>query len=77
MYVVESWRGRGLAARLLAVLEANACKAGADAMILETGRPQTSAIGLYRARGYADIAHFGHYASAPLAVHLGKRLAPG
>jgi GNAT superfamily N-acetyltransferase len=74
MYVVPDRRGRGLARLLLGHLEDSARAAGADAMVLETGRAQPDAVGLYRATGYADIPHFGHYACAPDAVHLGKLL---
>jgi GNAT superfamily N-acetyltransferase len=77
MYVTKPWRGRGYARRLLAELESSARRAGADAMILETGEPQSDAIALYRSSGYADVARFGHYATAELAVHLGKRLDGG
>lgn len=74
MYVVAQARGRGHAREVLAHLEATAHAAGADAVVLETGEVQADAIALYRSSGYADIAHFGHYADAPLAVHLGKFL---
>ena len=72
MYVVPSYQGRGLARDLLRHLEESAAEAGADAMVLETGKPQAAAVSLYRASGYADIGRFGHYKDAPDAVHLGK-----
>jgi len=74
MFVHESVRGRGLARRLLHALEDDARAAGADWMILETGRPQVAAIGLYRAGGYVNIAPFGFYADKPEVVSLGRRL---
>jgi GNAT superfamily N-acetyltransferase len=74
MFVVESARGRGYARLLLAHLEDTARAAGADMTVLETGRKQPDAIGLYTSSGYGDVAHFGHYAQAPDARHLGKRL---
>lgn len=74
MYVVPAARGRGAARALLAELERTARAAGADLMVLETGRAQPDAIGLYRSSGYADIPRFGHYACAPGAIHLGKPL---
>jgi GNAT superfamily N-acetyltransferase len=76
MYVAESARGRGFAQVLLAHLETTAQRAGADALVLETGRPQVAAVILYRAAGYDDIPSFGHYAAEDDAVHLGK-LLPG
>ena len=48
--------------------------AGADWMVLETGRPQIAAIAFYRANGYVDIEPFGFYAAEPDVVSLGKRL---
>ena len=77
MFVRADVRQQGLARRLLAVLEAEAREAGADWMILETGRPQVAAIALYRRCGYVDIAPFGYYADKPSVVSLGKRLRPG
>jgi GNAT superfamily N-acetyltransferase len=75
MFVRGDVRRHGLARRLLAALEAAAQAAGADWMILETGRPQVAAIGLHRTCGYIDIASFGFYANEPDVVSLGKRLA--
>lgn len=74
MYVREDVRGRGLARATLAGLEDDARRAGADWMILETGRPQVAAVRLYRAQGYDDIERFGFYKGWPHSVTLGKSL---
>ena len=74
MFTAPSLRRRGLARRLLAELEADAARQGADAIVLATGRPQTQAVALYRASGYVDVPAFGHYADSDLIVCLGKRL---
>jgi ribosomal protein S18 acetylase RimI-like enzyme len=74
MYVSDGVRRRGLARRVLEVLESSAADAGADAVVLETGEPQTAAVALYRATGYTDIPGFGYYAASPHSVSLGKRL---
>jgi GNAT superfamily N-acetyltransferase len=74
MYVLERVRGRGFARLVLATLEASAATAGADWMLLETGRPQVAAIGLYRSSGYIDVEPFGHYAGSDLAMNLGRPL---
>jgi GNAT superfamily N-acetyltransferase len=76
MYVAAAWRGRGLARLTLARLESSAHEAGADAVVLETANHLADAVALYRSSGYTDIAPYGHYADAPLAVHLGKWLVP-
>ena len=74
MYVTPAARGRGLARTLLRHLERTARAAGADWLVLETGMVQPEAVALYRSSGYADVPPFGHYACAPLSVHLGRRL---
>ena len=67
MYVVPSARGRGIARRMLAHLEASAAASGADLVVLETGLRQPEAIGLYESSGYEPIAAFGYYRDAPLS----------
>ena len=74
MYVTPAARGRGLARAMLRHLERTARAAGADWLVLETGMVQPEAVALYRSSGYADVPPFGHYACAPLSVHLGRRL---
>ncbi|MHB8185529.1 MAG: GNAT family N-acetyltransferase [Dermatophilaceae bacterium] len=76
MYVAPSARGRGLSRIVLAELEASARAAGLDWLVLETGRPQTNAVALYRASGYTDVdgAPYGHYVGVPGAIHLGRSL---
>lgn len=61
MYVVPTAQRRSLGRVVLAHLEATAAAAGARTMILETGAPQTAAIGLYTASGYVPVEPFGHY----------------
>jgi GNAT superfamily N-acetyltransferase len=77
MYVAPCARGRGLSRVLLAELETSARATGVDWLVLETGRPQTSALELYRSCGYTEVdgKPYGHYVSEPDAVHLGKSLA--
>lgn len=76
MYVDPEVRRRGVARALLLALEEDAARAGADLMVLETGRPQTEAIAFYERCGYVEVPRFGFYAEAPLSVSLGKRLPP-
>ncbi len=61
MYVIPEARGRGLARRLLALLEEDARAAGRTRMVLETGVAQPEAIALYVSSGYEPCAKFGHY----------------
>ncbi|MFE7131555.1 GNAT family N-acetyltransferase [Streptomyces sp. NPDC057638] len=62
MYVIPSHRGRGLARRLLTLLEEDARTAGRLRMVLETGDQQPEAIALYTSCGYAPAPRkFGYY----------------
>ncbi len=62
MYVVPEARGRGLARRILALLEEDARAAGRTRMVLETGIHQPEAIALYTSSGYGPAREkFGHY----------------
>ncbi|MFM9371686.1 GNAT family N-acetyltransferase [Streptomyces sp. Da 82-17] len=61
MYVTPEARGRGLARRILALLEADARAAGRTRMVLETGTAQPEAIALYTSEGYLPCAKFGYY----------------
>ena len=74
MFVVDSARRRGFAARILAELEQLAEAAGKLRVVLETGTAQPEAIALYRRKGYTPVEPFGHYRCAPQSVHLGKAL---
>ena len=62
MYVVPAGRGRGVARRILAELEASARAAGITRVILETGTKQPEAITLYTSSGYTRIPGYGIYA---------------
>jgi putative acetyltransferase len=75
MFVVPAQRGRGVAGRVLAVLEERARGLGATRLVLETGTRQPEAIALYARSGFARIEPFGEYVGAPLSVCMGKWLA--
>jgi len=74
LYVVPTFRGRGLARRMLAELERTAVAAGRKRMVLETGAKQPEAIALYRSSGYEDMPGFGVYAGDELSLCLSKPL---
>lgn len=65
MYVSPRARGRGLARRVLAELEARIAAAGLPRVILETGTKQPEAIALYTSSGYTPIPGFGVYRDEP------------
>ena len=77
MYVAPAARGRGLSRIVLAELETTARAAGVDWLVLETGRPQASAVALYLASGYTHVdgTAFAHYNDHPDGIQLGRSLA--
>ncbi|MFD3500789.1 GNAT family N-acetyltransferase [Streptomyces sp. NPDC058676] len=74
MYVIDAMRGRGLARRMLAVLEEDARTAGRARMVLETGTEQPEAIALYQSSGYEPCTKFGYYRHFEESRCFAKRL---
>ena len=74
MYVVPSFRRRGISRLLLEALEAEARRLGATRLVLETGIRQDAALALYALAGYKSTTPFGEYTESPLSVCLGKEL---
>lgn len=74
MYVHPEQRGKGLAKRLLNLLEASARQAGRREIKLETGPRQTEALRLYALAGYKVCGRFGDYPDDPLSVFMCKTL---
>ncbi len=64
MWTHPAYRRRGLAARVLDALEAEAAAAGYKRLVLETGPLQPEAAALYQGRGYTRIPMFGPYPEA-------------
>ena len=75
MYVRPEHRGKGIAGRLLAELETWARELGFSAVLLETGRKQAEAIGLYTKHGYRQIENYGQYRGVANSVCFRKVLA--
>ncbi|MDQ0795867.1 GNAT superfamily N-acetyltransferase [Streptomyces sp. B1I3] len=74
MFVIPEGRGRGLARRILAALEADARTAGRTRMVLETGDQQPEAIALYTSSGYTPCEKFGHYRTYDNSICMAKPL---
>jgi putative acetyltransferase len=74
MYVVEESRRTGVGTALLHELEQWAVELGSRRAILETGKGQPEAIGLYAGCGYRPIERYGPYANSTESVCLGKEL---
>lgn len=74
MWTDPAYRRRGLAARVLDVLEQTAAVAGYARLVLETGPRQPEAARLYEQRGYTRIPPYGHYPEAiAFSVDLARR----
>lgn len=74
MYVAPDHRGKGIASAVLTELESWAKELGYDKCILETGKKQPEAIGLYKKSGYQLIPNYGQYEHAENSVCFEKRL---
>ena len=74
MYVKPSHRGRGLSKLVLAELEFWAVELGNKTAVLETGKGQPEAIGLYQNSGYQQIDNYGPYKNIPQSICFEKRL---
>ena len=74
MYVAPGARGRGIAKRLLEVLEEEALNSSRTVLRLETGIHQPEALGLYERAGYVRRDAYGDYQHDPLSVYMEKRV---
>lgn len=75
MFLAPEARGLGLGRRMLAALEEAARAHHLSVLRLETGIRQPTALGLYRAVGYAERGPFDGYDPDPLSIFMEKRLA--
>ena len=74
MYVVPQCREKGIASEILSELEKWARELSYARCILETGKRQPEAIGLYRKRGYKVISNYGQYTGVENSVCFDKYL---
>jgi putative acetyltransferase len=74
MYVKPSYRGRGISKLILSELEKWAKEEGFERALLETGKKQLEAVGLYHAMGYTDIPNYGHYEKDENSICMIKNL---
>ncbi len=74
MYVLPGSRGKGIATKVLSALENWARELSYTKCILETGKRQPEAIGLYRENGYKLIPNYGQYAGVENSVCFEKEL---
>jgi len=74
MYTSPASRKQGIASKVLGELEAWAAELSAQKCILETGKKQPEAIGLYQRNGYRVIPNYGQYAGVENSVCFEKIL---
>lgn len=74
MYVPMNMRGKGIASKVLTELEKWAAELNYSKCILETGKKQPEAIGLYIKNGYQIITNFGQYKGVENSVCFEKKL---
>jgi GNAT superfamily N-acetyltransferase len=74
MYTKPGNRRKGIATKILTELEEWARELSYEKCILETGKKQPEAIGLYRKNGYEVIPNYGQYADMENSVCFKKDL---
>ena len=75
MYTAPESRGKGIASNILRELEKWASELSYERCILETGKKQPEAIGLYKKSGYTIIPNYGQYAGIENSLCFEKPLA--
>lgn len=74
MYTNKEARGKGFATKILLELEAWAKELGYKNTVLETGKRQEDAVGLYKKNGYKITENFGPYIGVDNSVCFIKTL---
>ncbi|PUZ20694.1 Acetyltransferase (GNAT) family protein [Chitinophaga costaii] len=74
LFVIPGYRGLGIVAQLLDVIELKVLNAGFNSVVLETGVKQIEGIKMLHERGYQTIENYGPYAGCENSVCLGKEL---
>ncbi|MES2647009.1 MAG: GNAT family N-acetyltransferase [Bacteroidota bacterium] len=72
IYILPAYRGKGIAKRVLTALEEWTIELNHSVCILETGKNQPEAIGLYNKAGYSLIPNYGQYAGIVNSVCFKK-----
>jgi GNAT superfamily N-acetyltransferase len=74
MYVLPAFRKKGIAETILSELEHWARELSYIRCILETGKRQPEAIGLYKKNGYHLIPNYGQYAEKDNSLCFEKQI---
>lgn len=74
VFVCMDHRRKGIAGKLMDLLEERAKQRGYIFVILETGEPLAAAMRFYRSRGFRIIPSYGPYQNLPDSICMGKDL---
>jgi len=74
MFTLPEKRGKGIASKILIELEKWSLELNYEKCILETGKRQIEAIGLYSKCGYKNIPNFGQYKGIENSLCFEKQL---
>ncbi len=74
MFVLPSYRNKGIASVILSQLENWTVQLGTNQCILETGILQHEAIGFYKKNGYQIIENYGQYAGVKNSICFLKKV---
>jgi GNAT superfamily N-acetyltransferase len=74
MYTSPESRKKGIATKILTELEKWAFELSYGRCILETGKRQPEAIGLYKKSGYTQIPNYGQYSGVENSVCFEKEI---
>ena len=74
VFVKEEYRYKGIANKLMGLLENAAREQGYCYLILESGEPFVAAMALYRKIGYKVIPNYGQYKDMPDSICMKKKL---
>lgn len=72
MFTLKTYRGKGLAAKLIAELESRVIKRNLKIMKLETSEKFVSAVALYKRLGFEKCDPFGEYIDKPFNSYYHK-----
>ena len=75
MFVKPTHRGQGIGLNIVNQLELWAAELHYDECILETGKKQPEAIGLYKKAGYGHIPNYGQYKGVDNSVCMKKTIS--
>lgn len=74
MFILDSYRGKGLATKLIAELESRALKQNLKTLRLETSEKFVFAVSLYKRLGFEECEPFGEYINKPFNSYYQKYL---